>query len=528
MPAYLKPGIKRKLEAILSRQRKNPEFNYLVTGARGAVYKTTTIEEAREVAGKSGVIEPLERTQNPSKWVGEEELGEIPDPWLMASRAGINILRHMQFDSGYMEGGELVAVLFTHADNEEYSFDIAVAPEYQGKGYGAKLMNDAINMYEELKDGPFPDIQFSLDAVNPIAVVMLKKRGFKVTGAEGGHVLMTKNPALRKNPSEKWGNRGDLWWLTGNKWLEDEEIYVINKRGDTYILEARDKYSSMPREFAGGKDLNVLKRRAEAWKGLKNLSQPNPTRVRQDKWQVGPLTFAKDGREAGEAKEYTYFGSIVLMTPTLFRLLAAPLQHPTERSMRMHEAKDVKFGIPALMIELTNFGGRGLRPQISSHEGRHRMRNIERESPNVEVPVFIKWTNHRAKHMTPEVLNLFRKGAWRETQGYYDDRWISGPLFGNKVLIGDTEFNLADYGTLYPKHKMSWQEDAPDIRPNPRKNALLTTQDAVRLLRTIPMNAQDEVHEVMVRRVGAKHFIIEGTRYDISEAANIVANKGCK
>jgi len=68
----------------------------------------------------------------------------------------------------------------------------------------------------------------------------------------------------------------------------------------------------------------------------------------------------------------------------------------------------------------------------------------------------------------------------------------------------------------------------PIQNPAPRKNALLTVQDAVRLLQTLPMNVADNVHEVAVRRVGTKHYIIDGTRYDVSEAANIVANKGCK
>ena len=64
------------------------------------------------------------------------------------------------------------------------------------------------------------------------------------------------------------------------------------------------------------------------------------------------------------------------------------------------------------------------------------------------------------------------------------------------------------------------------LKRNP-KNGLLSQSDAVRLIRNLPLNVTENVHSVRIRRVDAAHFVIDGERFELAEAANIVANKNC-
>ncbi len=123
------------------------------------------------------------------------------NPWELATRAGIYVSRDKEFKAGYQEEGQLVAALFTSVSEECFSFDIVVDPNHQRKGYGAKLLELAIDEYDELLD-PFPDMVFCIDAVNPVMVRMLKSKGFEETGKEQGHTLMTRRASKFKDKKE--------------------------------------------------------------------------------------------------------------------------------------------------------------------------------------------------------------------------------------------------------------------------------------------------------------------------------------
>lgn len=61
---------------------EDSKFKYRVTGARGAVYETTTLVEARKIAGKNGVIESISY---------EEQAKRLPkghDNWLREAEKG--------------------------------------------------------------------------------------------------------------------------------------------------------------------------------------------------------------------------------------------------------------------------------------------------------------------------------------------------------------------------------------------------------------------------------------------------------
>jgi ribosomal protein S18 acetylase RimI-like enzyme len=115
------------------------------------------------------------------------------DPWSIARSSGINILRGKEFKAGFEVDGEIVAVLFDESDSDEYSFDIAVKPEHRRSGLASKLLDLALEAYEENRFHLGDGYKLSLDVVSPDMERLLLRRGFFEVGRDGGHVLMTRS-----------------------------------------------------------------------------------------------------------------------------------------------------------------------------------------------------------------------------------------------------------------------------------------------------------------------------------------------
>jgi len=161
------------------------------TTAQGARFEGDVLKEEDGVLIlAAGGEEKALKLSNRVEWVFEVPW-DGPDPWEIAKQAGINIFSGKDFKAGLMVGGELVAVLFDEVSNDCYSFDIAVRPDRQKQGLGAKLMDYAIDEYDAISEA-FEDLDFCLDAVNPHAIRMLKRRGFVETGRERGHTFMSR------------------------------------------------------------------------------------------------------------------------------------------------------------------------------------------------------------------------------------------------------------------------------------------------------------------------------------------------
>lgn len=81
------------------------------------------------------------------------------------------------------EDGEIIGGAYTSLENDEYTFDVIVSREAEGKGIGSRLLDKVIN--PELSMGYdiydiYPDLKVKVDVVNPSMKKMLEKRGFKV------------------------------------------------------------------------------------------------------------------------------------------------------------------------------------------------------------------------------------------------------------------------------------------------------------------------------------------------------------
>ena len=102
--------------------------------------------------------------------------------------SGINILRGKEVSTIAMSGEKVVGALWDEFDGENYSFDVAVLPEYRRMGIAKNLIGDALSnysMYQEL------GAKIILDVVNVDLANYLQKIGFEVIEEFDGRKIMS-------------------------------------------------------------------------------------------------------------------------------------------------------------------------------------------------------------------------------------------------------------------------------------------------------------------------------------------------
>lgn len=108
----------------------------------------------------------------------------------VAELCDLGVLSHKTLTTGVVDcNGELVAAAWTAIADDEYSVDIAVVPKHQGKGLGAWLLDNHLEIPYELQEA-YPDAKVVMDVVNPLVAHMLAKRGFAIDEVYQGHWLM--------------------------------------------------------------------------------------------------------------------------------------------------------------------------------------------------------------------------------------------------------------------------------------------------------------------------------------------------
>jgi hypothetical protein len=133
-------------------------------------------------------------------------------------------------------------------------------------------------------------------------------------------------------------------------------------------------------------------------------------------------------------QDIDYFGFRVLMKPSLFLKLAAPLPEGKSVEFFKERLKNKEgIGSPMLYIAVPREWKEekfdtGV-PKVDGHEGRNRMtaiKEVEGDDP-VEVHIILKsrsveWRN---RHITQKIKNELNKGMNKETV----DSLVDGPLF---------------------------------------------------------------------------------------------------
>jgi len=161
-----------------------------------------------------------------------------------------------------------------------------------------------------------------------------------------------------------------------------------------------------------------------------------------------------DNKDGAGAVPYNqdidYFGLRVMMRPSTFLRLAAPLGQEHSAELEKYIADGGAIGAPFLEIKIPmewDDGDFSKPAQVAGHEGRNRMtavKKLEGDAP-IEVHILPRG-GYRARDITPE----FRAALMRGLQAEKATNVVAGPLFEDDLEEGwkDTITNLAVAGGI--------------------------------------------------------------------------------
>lgn len=161
-----------------------------------------------------------------------------------------------------------------------------------------------------------------------------------------------------------------------------------------------------------------------------------------------------DNKEGAGAVPYNqdvdYFGLRVMMKPSTFLKLAAPLGQEHSAELEKYIADGGAIGAPFLDIKIPmewDDGNFSKAAQVVGHEGRNRMTAIlklEGDAP-IEVHMFPK-NGYRGRDITPEFKSAMAKSLYAEKSS----NAVNGPLFEDGIDEGwkDTMANAAIVGGI--------------------------------------------------------------------------------
>jgi hypothetical protein len=145
-----------------------------------------------------------------------------------------------------------------------------------------------------------------------------------------------------------------------------------------------------------------------------------------------------------------YMGAMVLMKPSLFLTLAAPLEGYTKTVDYLMSGQETVFGTPFLDINLVE---ETRTAQVKGHEGRSRMTFFKGLTDDAPMPValFIRESNYtlRARQIEPWMLELIQSGVTSERTPTSRGNFVDGPLFEQSVYI-DKAKKVARVSVLAP------------------------------------------------------------------------------
>ena len=119
----------------------------------------------------------------------ETDIDYYDDLNRMEKESGINILSNKELNTLAVQDEKLVGALYVSMQNDEFSFDVIVDKLARGQGIGAKLIDNALSQYREIKDDM--RLTLKLDVVNQWVEKYLLKKGLKIVGKYGTHTIMT-------------------------------------------------------------------------------------------------------------------------------------------------------------------------------------------------------------------------------------------------------------------------------------------------------------------------------------------------
>lgn len=131
-------------------------------------------------------------------YADELDSKHIDDAYKMAKKYNIGVLSDKEIHTVAITNNEVVGALWTSWMSGEFSFDIVVREDYQGQGVGKRLIDIAINTYNEDKEAFDNPIMKAYVVNKKVMVPMLLKKGFKVEKEYPDQIIMFKEGKIIK------------------------------------------------------------------------------------------------------------------------------------------------------------------------------------------------------------------------------------------------------------------------------------------------------------------------------------------
>lgn len=155
-------------------------------------------------------------------------------------------------------------------------------------------------------------------------------------------------------------------------------------------------------------------------KKIENAPEWSPAVAERD-YRIGSITFsARSGLgSVGINANIWHEGAVVMMKPSTFMKLAHDdqgQQEPTSRELEKLAAEGYAIGIPFLTFVVDEDGNE--LPRVTGHEGRGRMRMIQRVLGDNPIPVHLKIGNGlRSNYIkdNPEVVGEIKQGLFSQS-----------------------------------------------------------------------------------------------------------------
>jgi GNAT superfamily N-acetyltransferase len=125
--------------------------------------------------------------------IADKEAASASD---LAKKVDMGITRDRELDSIlYTPDDKIAGATWRSFDDNNYAFDVAIDPKYQGKGFGGALTDRMIDSYDEFSD--IPNASMRIHVTSPVMEGMLTRRGFSVVEStpDGGSKIMAKEGA---------------------------------------------------------------------------------------------------------------------------------------------------------------------------------------------------------------------------------------------------------------------------------------------------------------------------------------------
>lgn len=130
-------------------------------------------------------------------WDDEEESSGISSEdeaaaYALAKKVDLGITRGREILAVMKDKDRVIGAAWKEYDGEEYSFDVAVDPDYQGKGLGSKLTDIALDEAEIYSD--MDNFRINVRVTSPKEKALLERRGLSVekTLPDGSWMMVDK------------------------------------------------------------------------------------------------------------------------------------------------------------------------------------------------------------------------------------------------------------------------------------------------------------------------------------------------